>query len=60
MRVDLDYGIVESDDSKESILNQVSIETLGLSRVYSESGFDRNVGFIRKKNTKTYRSTEST
>ena len=26
-----DYGIVESDDSEESILNQVSKETLGLS-----------------------------
>ena len=26
VRVDLDYGIVESDDSEESILNQVSIE----------------------------------
>ena len=31
VRVDLDYGVVESDDSEESILNQVSIETLGLS-----------------------------
>ena len=31
VRVDLDYGIVESDDSEESILNQVSIEMLGLS-----------------------------
>ena len=31
MRVDLEYGVVECDDSEESILNQVSIETLGLS-----------------------------
>ena len=29
--VDLDYGVVDSDNSGESILDQVSVETMGLS-----------------------------
>ena len=29
--VDLDYDVIESDDSEESVLNQISIETFGLS-----------------------------
>ena len=29
--VDLDYGVVDADNSGESILDQVSVETMGLS-----------------------------